>query len=256
MEYVNMDKIVSVVILTHNRSYFVHRAIESVLNQYYKGYINIYVCLDRCGYGDILASTYKHLSENRNIYFLDMNVPPSIDISRRLARIRNKAVEYTKANSFISFLDDDNQYLPNHISSLLSKLNSSDAKAVHSWRRLIDKRGFPWFADRFPWSIEDTDLKEFSYYCEQGILHPGSDILRDSVRLRNGEIGMVDTSCWLFNRELILNIPFPENRTETDSLMRITEDDLMLKKIIENGIETVSTCLPTILYRLGGYSNI
>jgi glycosyltransferase involved in cell wall biosynthesis len=106
----NKDPLVSVIIPTHNRARLVARAIESVLNQTYK-HLEIIVVDDAstdntkeviAGYDDPRIS---YLLNERNI-----KAPAS----------RNRGIKIAKGQ-YISFLDDDDELLPQKIEKQVSK---------------------------------------------------------------------------------------------------------------------------------------
>jgi hypothetical protein len=65
----------------------------------------------------------------------------------------------------------------------------------------------------------------------------------------------VDTSEWLFTRELIRTIPFPEVFTNEDWFNMTGEDNKLLAALVAADIPIASTHMPTLSYTLGGYSN-
>jgi hypothetical protein len=66
---------------------------------------------------------------------------------------------------------------------------------------------------------------------------------------------MVDTSEWLFERELLLHVPFCEVYDHRDWLDVVPEDNKLLTTLVELGIPIACTHMPSLRYYLGGYSN-
>src|SRR6202035_6026672 len=72
-----------------------------------------------------------------------------------LARLRNGAVALA-ATPLVAFIDDDNVFDRNHISSLVRCMQKSGCPAVHSQRRLVRRDGSPYLAKVSPWKREIT----------------------------------------------------------------------------------------------------
>ncbi|WP_017593083.1 DegT/DnrJ/EryC1/StrS family aminotransferase [Nocardiopsis potens] len=67
----------------------------------------------------------------------------------RVGALRRMAVQAADGD-LIAFLDDDNEWEPDHLESLLEAV-APGLPAAHSWRRLVGPGGGPHPADRFPW---------------------------------------------------------------------------------------------------------
>ena len=78
----------------------------------------------------------------------------------------------------------------------------------------------------------------------------GSHIARDQSKK-----GTVDTGEWLFDRNLLCQLPFPTRYSRTDVRQRTTEDTKLVRRLLRAGVEIECTGLPTLKYYLGGYSN-
>ena len=253
---------ICIVILTHNRLISVTKAVESVLSQTYPGYLELQIVADRCSYTNFILERYEcdvqiiYNNCPRRINLVEENIRTASDISEHLAHLRNKSVQRTKCE-YISFLDDDNVLLPEHFNSLIRTMYTENVKACHSWRRLQLENGLPYYIDRFPWSGDQEDSRiSLKILRQQGVFLYGSDILRDRVTLRDGSLGMVDTSAWVIHRTLLISTPFPEARTSIHRKNNFTEDDLLLEQLVEMSVPVACSYMATLIYRLGGYSNI
>ena len=88
------------------------------------------------------------------------------------------AASFLCASRYVSFLDEDNTFEPEHIESMLEALKRSDAKWAFSLRRIVDAAGVPITVDN----------------CESlGPLH---------ATAHDQRIYHVDTSCYLLPTEL------------------------------------------------------
>lgn len=115
---------VTVITPTYDRPKVLERAINSVISQSFKDWEMIIVS-DGCKRGHFLAQSYANK---------DPRIVPCL-IPRRYGDIgstpRNVGTILAHAD-LIAHLDDDNEYLPNHLESLYKLINESDADFVYS----------------------------------------------------------------------------------------------------------------------------
>ena len=113
---------VSVIITTYKRSEFLERAIQSVLNQTYQNY-EIIVVDDNDANSSFRVATEKRMAPfliNPKIKYLKH------DVNRNGACARNTGIK-NSSGDFITFLDDDDVYLPTRIEKAIRCLkNTSD----------------------------------------------------------------------------------------------------------------------------------
>ena len=113
-----MNPIVSVITSTYNRAEIVRRTIQSVLDQDFQDW-------EMCVVGDC---TPDHTGEvvasfgdpRLSYYNLPVKSPPGSHGS--LAK--NHALRHMAKGEFIAYLDDDDCYLPNHLSTMIGYLRS------------------------------------------------------------------------------------------------------------------------------------
>jgi hypothetical protein len=158
---------------------------------------------------------------------------------------------------FCAFLDDDNELEREHLSLLASCIAERTSFAAHSWRTLWTCDGIPFrITNRHPWSRDDAAAERlFDSYCQAGVYQPNSHVVRDQVVPLCREKSMVDTSEWLFDSSFLRAIGFQTQYTREDWLLSRAEDNKLLDSIVQTGSIIPSTCMPTLRYYLGGYSN-
>ncbi len=177
---------------------------------------------------------------------------------KRLAKLRNYAVQMAETARWISFLDNDNEFEPNHLSSLVACTIRTGCEAVHSQRKLFWSDGTPYLKQRWPWSRDEVKSRQiYRELCIKGVLRPGSNIEQDRCDPLEhpNPVRIVDTGEWLFERSLLIRYPFCEEYTHEDWVSITTEDDKLLQCLVENRVPIASTKTPTLRYYLGGYSN-
>ena len=187
----------------------------------------------------------------------------------RLSRLFNTGVRVSSAD-WIAFLDDDNEYEPHHLSSLLECARRHDVQVVHSGRTM-------WYADGAPYLDEAwhtvTDPAEaariYGVMCDKGVRVRGTNVLLDRADPRGpgdafrtsstiraeDPVSLVDQSVWLVRRELLLRLPIPETFTDEEHEANTAPDDKLLRTLMDDGVRIVSSGQPTVRYYLGGVSN-
>lgn len=251
---------VDVVMVTSGRRTSALAAIESVMAQTHDGPIGLLILEDRT---DRAAgwSTSLRAPANISITHSTYNPAPSnADFAPigRVSRLRNHALTLVRA-PFIAFIDDDNLWDGEHLSSLVAALEHSNASAAHSWRKLIDSSGTEVVPDRFIWRHPNDGMSRQLYdiYQAAGVFSENEAIVRDRVTVPyNGkDYGLVDMGEWLFRRDLFDDIRFCEDFSLQEITEMVGEDDKLLAEIRNRGVATVCTQRATLKYRLGGFSN-
>ena len=248
---------ITVVTLTNNRIQFLLRAIESVNKQNYYGRITHLILIDDC------EATRKFLEENKftsNHDFQWKYIKRDTDhqhISSRLSRIRNIGINLARSN-WICFLDDDNEFEPDHLSSLVKCATRTGCQAVYSWERIFWRDGSPYLVQEMPWCRNAEDrVKNYQFLTELGVFQPGTNISRDRADSCDHEnpVWTVDMGEWLFECALLKKYPFPEDYSELDWKDLTTEDDKLMKLIIDNKIQVACSEQVTFKYYLGGFTS-
>lgn len=243
---------ISVITLTRYRPIEVRRAILSVQRQIESAAEHI-ILVD--GDHEIEKSVKEFVNSNaidQCKVHLVTRTPNDISGPGRSSVLRNLGIQMAK-NPWIAFLDDDNEWLPEHLSSLKTLAYQNDSPAVYSEVTLLTSTGEPYLEHRWPWASSDEEA-EHKYWqlVEQGVLVPGSNVIYDRPEVRDVP---VDTSAWLLDRDLLLSNPFQEKYSIDDARTLTSEDDKLFYSLLKRGIRLACTYQPTLLYYLGGYSN-
>ena len=243
------NKEVTVLTVTRGRCTLLNRAIKSVKQQTIAMHVKHLIIIDDC------LETLHFLNEN---YATDDNIQWEY-IKRtqkdkngptRIARLRNIGIKLI-TTKYMAMLDDDNEYTPEHLQSLLDLAKNSKLSAVHSWRLLYTFDGKKFTSNFWPWET-DKSLQKSKYenYVKRGIVDLGSNVLRDGF-----DNNTVDTSAWLLETKTMQKLLFPEKYTKEDINKNIVEDKKFYQLISSKlGEKIGSTKKCTLKYYLGGYS--
>ncbi len=252
---------VSVIILTKNRKEKLINAINSVIKQDYKHDVEILLIGDNCDY----LNNVEHLklSKNKNITLRKHNIilDKGIDkklIVQRVATLRSFAIKLASQNC-ISFLDDDNLWEVNHLSSLMDTMNSNQCMVTYSWRKLYLSNGNPWIPTTWPWLGSDVPQKELLNIYEQlDMLDFKTNILKDKFKAvyKGRDYATIDMGAWLFKKELFDVISFKTDYSKEEVNCLVTEDDQLLLDLKKFNFLAYPSEKATLKYYLGGFSNL
>jgi glycosyltransferase involved in cell wall biosynthesis len=226
------------------------RCLASVTGQDHSGPIeHLIVIDDRPEVRELLENTEQR--PGTEIVYASRG-PSDVDGPDRLARLRNLAVQRAR-HPFIAFLDDDNAWEPDHLSSLAATVIRSGADIAHTERKMFDNDGVPYVLPEFPWSRDPLLRREiYQTYAELGIVTPGSNVFRDRLRM---PYSCVDLGEWLLPRDFLEKHPFEGTYSTDDWQTIVVEDGKLAEEIKGSGLAVESTHRPTLHYYLGGYSN-
>ncbi len=124
-----MKRFFSIIIPTYNRSEFIGRAIQSVLNQNFADWELIII---DDGSTDNTESMVDSFRDDRITYYYQEN--------QERSAARNKGIELSKGD-WICFLDSDDEYLPNHLSSLKKAIDNDPIPRLLITGHYISKNG-------------------------------------------------------------------------------------------------------------------
>lgn len=185
----------------------------------------------------------------------------------RLARLLNIGIARA-ATPWVAFLDDDNEYEPDHLSSLRRFAAARGLGAVHSARAMVWTDGSPYLEPFFPGAPNaEEGARLYRLMCQRGVWVEGTNILKDradceqdgfsnsTVMADDDPTFLVDQNLWLVSREILLRHPVPEEFTQAEIDANTCPDDKMLEALMRNGVAFESTGQPSVRYYLGGISN-
>ena len=123
---------VSVIIPTHNNELYIEKAIKSVINQTFKGPIEILVLNDNCT-DNTDAIVEKLVKDNSNIHYLHVN-------NRCEGRTRMDGIKNAKGE-YIMWLDGDDYYHPEMVEKMYNAITKNDADLANCSLYTINKSG-------------------------------------------------------------------------------------------------------------------
>jgi glycosyltransferase involved in cell wall biosynthesis len=250
--------LVSIITLTRRRVPLLSRAMLSVVAQDYGGPIEHIVIGDDCPELSANMERVRLINPRAVIQNVRLDVNPGY-LPSRLAHLYNHGLGIA-SGKYVGYLDDDNTFTIKHVSSLVALLERGQFDLVHSFRRLFHADGHPFVEPLLPWGTTLEEATEIYYrFVEEGILIPGSNIMRDCMfgdRFPKFNVrGTVDTSEWLIPADLHVHFRVPSDFTSHQRQLGMSQDNLLLNTFAEAGLSVGTTGLPTLCYYLGGFSN-
>lgn len=240
---------VTVITVTKNRIELLKRAIQSVKNQDYKGKIYHLIYVDDC---DNTYNEIKNLYGNDKSIIIYKYKRNSNDLNgpSLLARLRNNAVSLVDTEWFL-FLDDDNLYLPNHISELVSFAIKNKVDAAFSNSKVYYRDETPYIKKEWLWCRDSNRAKTiWNERNKQGIIFEDSN----EIHFKYGIV--IDTNVWLIKKSVFIKSPISDKFTQQDWEDNLAEDDKLMFGFYENGVNVKGNGKATVKYYLGGYSNV
>jgi glycosyltransferase involved in cell wall biosynthesis len=275
MTEMESDPGITVITVTRHRPQTLGRAIASVQAQDYSGEIQHLIIADDDPDTVSLAVTTPPVARRR-IQATSVERPGAErgphaqerrSVCPRLSRLLNFGVSLA-AYPWIAFLDDDNEYEPNHLSSLIECATTNHALAVHSGRQMVWPDGSPYLEPRFPGAANPLEGERiYQLMCERHVWISGTNILMDRVdpgahNFRNSTviaaddpIFLVDQNLWLLETDTLRRVRIPEDFTDAEIADNTWPDDKLLEALVRNEIRIVASGKPTVRYQVGGVSN-
>ena len=243
-------KDVAIITVTRERPTLLRRALLSVrLQDCYAG-IRHYVIIDDCPETSDFFS-HESSASSCEVHYCKRESHEMTGPSR-CALLLNYGVSIA-SEEWVAFLDDDNEYEHNHISSLLKCAESQQTCAVHSYMQMFNPDGSPFTEERNPWCLDPEETrKEYQWMVSRGVRTKGSNVIKDSLDPKDHS--PVDLGEWLLRRDILLEIPFVTEYTANDLKIGRHEDDIFLEDLASRGEPIACSQLPTLRYYLGGYS--
>lgn len=177
--------------------------------------------------------------------------------SSRMAKLRQYALSLVN-EPFVCFLDDDNEFSPEHLMTLKKIIDNNKLDAAYSWRELHEIEGMPFKGDRYPWHPNHEIADKLYNWCVKNrVITPGEAIVRDGPIEDPSpyNVSTVDMNEWLFRTDRLRSIGFVDNFTFEEIANMTGEDDKLLTSMIGAKLKFACSYRPTIRYHLGGVSN-
>lgn len=194
-----MNPFFSVIIAVYNREKLILRALESLINQEFSNWEVIIV--DDCSTDNTMKSIKPFLKDNRFIC-------KALNVNSGVSKARNTGIRLSKGN-YITFLDSDDEYKKNHLSSRYEILNESN-----------------------------LDL-----------LHGGVDIIGDSkVPDKDDMNKMIEIDDCVVGGTFFINQKINNNLKLFDENVKYSEDSYMFDKFSENNLSIFKTNIKTYIY--------
>lgn len=199
-----MNEKVSVIIPTYKRSEFLERAIESVLNQTYTN-IEVLVIDDNDPSSSFRQETEKKMkaySKNEKVSY----IKNAKNLGGALAR--NEGI-YSASGTYVTFLDDDDIYLPNKVSTQVEFMFSKKVDLT--------------FTDVRIHNTDDVliDYREHSYIKNLS----NEELLKQHIMHH-----LTPTATYMFKRSAILNINGFDN-------VEVGQEFMLMLKAIEKHLK-------------------
>jgi glycosyltransferase involved in cell wall biosynthesis len=125
----------SIILPTFNRAHLLKRALDSVLSQSFTDWELLIVD----------DGSSDNTREVVQIYLLDPRISYSFEVNSGPAMARNRGIASARGE-YITFIDSDDEYLPEHLQTRYDLLKESDIELLHGGLEII---GNPYVADRF-----------------------------------------------------------------------------------------------------------
>lgn len=258
---------ITVVTITHDRIDSLLTCLRSVASQDYPGNIVHLIVGDASP--QLRASEFRFMREFANLSCMHVDIDSAprefqpVYIPSRLAHLRNIGVAAARTD-LICYLDDDNSFETNHVSSLVDVLQKNSADIAFSWRRLQHEDGSDYLEEEYPWvpearlAVDRSSLSRHIYtqLVDGGVRVPGSAVVRDALFDANGiPVFTVDTNELLFIRRLHETVPNLVWYTWRDMVGDVSDDYEWVRRCHYLGVRFACSEIASVNYTVGGVSN-
>jgi glycosyltransferase involved in cell wall biosynthesis len=242
---------VTVITLTRRRPLLVQRAIGSVQAQRTRHLIHHLVLVDDCPQTMRVLEPLLGRWPGTEVRYMPRE-PQEISGPGRSSLLRNYGARHS-AGAWVAYLDDDNEWLDDHLDGLVECAHQNAVSAAYSYVRLLTRDGAPYLEPRWPWAHSEAEAERiYRDAVAKGVCTPGSNVFRYLPEMAGDS---PDTSAWLLSRDLLLEVPFEEKFTSEDARDMVGEDDKLFRALKRRGEPMACTGRATLRYYLGGYSN-
>lgn len=261
---------ITVVTVTRRRIPLLRRAMKSVIDQDFDGLVEHLVVVDD-DTETVSALDATGRQPNRPLSVLPARQAEAertdhrAFVYPRLAQLLNLGIGSARTD-WIAFLDDDNEFEPNHVSSLVATVSISGAEAVHSARALVWPDGTPYLEPCLPSAATlEEGQRQYELLCEREVWVRGTNVLLDRVDrdanqaslnstvMTDGDpMFLVDQNLWLISRDILIANPIPEIYDAEDIAANTCPDDKMLAALVRAQVAIGASGLPSVRYTVGG----
>ena len=205
----------------------------------------------------IIDGNISPANKNR-LYKLTSQIPTDIheysinqtDQVLKIQQLRLCSLDLIKTQWFV-WLDDDNWWNNNHLSSLYESAKHNPGKMIYSYRLLWLNETTPYTKVENPWQANPNSCRRHSRYLDTlGIRPLGASWMRDGIFPDpfDGYYGTIDLGAWVNHIDIKNNMYLREINLEDGHY----EDDFFLKSLINKNIDIIPTGKYTLNYRIGG----
>jgi glycosyltransferase involved in cell wall biosynthesis len=140
----------SIILPTFNRAHLLKRALDSVLAQTFTDWELLII-------DDGSSDNTREAIQD---YLLDPRISYSFEVNSGPAMARNRGIASARGE-YITFIDSDDEYLPEHLQTRYESLENSQIDLMHGGLEIV---GDPYVADRF----DNTKLVHITECCAAG----------------------------------------------------------------------------------------
>jgi glycosyltransferase involved in cell wall biosynthesis len=209
------------------------RCAESVQQQEFANVRHLIV-VDGAEYSSDAARALENMSQRKqlDVFVLPWNTGQADNFGYRIYGAMSLLVD----EDFICFLDDDNWFDPDHVSSAIDAMRSTNASWAYSLRRIWAKNGAP---------ICDDDSNSLGYWPKFASMLSVWEIDRAEKAMHTRYPNLVDASCYILPRQLACAVT---------PLLHGADADSVVSSLLVQDYAGVCSGKSTVNYELGGGS--
>lgn len=260
---------ISIVTVTKDRRAALLRCVASVARQSYPGIVEHVIVVDEKRLEPDLEREVRRLGRLVRIVEISTSAheeefQPFYSVSR-IGYLRNCGVAQCRGN-YVGYLDDDNTFEPDHISSLAAMLDADGTLGVaYSWRYLWNSDGSPFLEPKYPWTpharlaLDCNSLSHhiYSVLVNVGIRVQGSNIQKDAVIASDGSpVYTVDTSEMLVRKRIHDVHKWVTRFMWREMTGDFSDDHAFVRNCSKAGVRFACSRKATLNYYLSGVSNL
>ena len=191
--------LISVIIPTYNRYNLLNRAIASVLNQTYKNY-EILVIND-CSTDENYYNGSLEKNEKTTVIHLDINQRKKYNVLAAQGIVRQIGIEKS-VGDWISFLDDDDIFLPNKLEIQMNALKSKNMLmcTTNMYKIKTDGINDSFIIDGLYFNCKYPETFTYNIIVRDNLINTSSVVIHKSVLNKAGPFNLgknEDKELWL-----------------------------------------------------------